>query len=184
MTALAIYQEDSSHVENISEHASIAARLSEAGVLLEQWPTAALSDDADQDTVLAAYQDSIAKLKQQYNFSSVDVVSLNADNPKKTEFRNMFLSEHTHADFEIRFFVDGSGLFYLHIGDKVYVLLCTKGDLISVPANTTHWFDMGENPYFKCIRFFTTEEGWVASFTGSDIALRFPSYDNFVKQVL
>jgi 1,2-dihydroxy-3-keto-5-methylthiopentene dioxygenase len=46
-----------------------------------------------------------------------------------------------------------------------------------VPANTTHWFDMGENPNFKCIRFFTTENGWEANFTGSDIATRFPGYD-------
>ena len=64
------------------------------------------------------------------------------------------------TDFELRFFVDGRGLFYLHLGDKVYCVLCEQGDLISVPANTTHWFDMGANPRFKCIRFFTTPDGW------------------------
>ena len=96
------------------------------------------------------------------------------------EFRNKFLAEHTHADFEVRFVVDGSGLFYLHLGDRVMLVLCEKGDLISVPANTTHWFDMGENPDFKCIRLFTTEDGWVGDFTGSDIATRFPDMDTFV----
>jgi 1,2-dihydroxy-3-keto-5-methylthiopentene dioxygenase len=94
--------------------------------------------------------------------------------------RQKFLSEHTHADFEVRFFVEGSGLFYLHVGDKVYTLLCEKGDLISVPANTTHWFDMGTKPYFKCIRFFTTPEGWVGNFTGSEIAKQFPDFDQYV----
>jgi 1,2-dihydroxy-3-keto-5-methylthiopentene dioxygenase len=91
--------------------------------------------------------------------------------------RLKFLNEHTHDDFEVRFFVDGSGLFYLHIDDKVYMVLCEQGDLISVPARTTHWFDMGVRPDFRCIRFFTVPEGWVGNFTGSDIANRFPDYD-------
>jgi 1,2-dihydroxy-3-keto-5-methylthiopentene dioxygenase len=108
------------------------------------------------------------------------VVSLQPDHPQKTAFREKFLAEHIHEDFEVRFFVDGKGLFYLHIGDKVYAVLCERGDLISVPANTTHWFDMGENPCFKCIRLFTIPEGWVATFTGSDIAASFPTFDQYV----
>jgi 1,2-dihydroxy-3-keto-5-methylthiopentene dioxygenase len=93
--------------------------------------------------------------------------------------RAKFLDEHTHDDFEVRFFVDGRGLFYLHAGGKVYCMLCEKGDLISVPANTTHWFDMGAAPSFKCIRLFTTPDGWVGNFTGSDISRRFPDFDEF-----
>jgi len=60
----------------------------------------------------------------------------------------------------------------------VYGALCTKGDLISVPAGTTHWFDMGPNPSLACIRIFTNPEGWVAQFTGSDIGGRFPKLEN------
>ena len=59
-------------------------------------------------------------------------------------------------------------------------MLCEKGDLLTVPANTTHWFDMGENPNFKCIRLFTIADGWVGDFTGSNIAQRFPDMDSFV----
>jgi len=110
-------------------------------------------------------------------------VSLTADHPDKAAFRQKFLAEHTHSDFEVRFFVGGRGLFYLHLGDKVYMVLCEKGDLISVPANTTHWFDMGENPAFKCIRFFTTADGWEGHFTGSDIAGRFPSFDEVAAEL-
>jgi len=70
------------------------------------------------------------------------------------------LAEHTHSDFEVRFFVDGNGLFYLHVADRVYAILCEKGDLISVPEHSTHWFDMGAKPDFKCIRFFVIPDGW------------------------
>lgn len=164
-----------------SDFQMIVEQLAEHGVQFEHWQaTEQLPDDAEQDAVLQAYQTSIDTLNKQYNFKSVDVVALRPDNPKKEEFRQKFLSEHTHADFELRFFVEGSGLFYLHLGDRVYLVLCEKGDLISVPANTPHWFDMGEAPNFKCIRLFTTEEGWLGFFTGNDIATRLPDMDAFV----
>ena len=57
---------------------------------------------------------------------------------------------------------------------KVYEVLCEAGDLIAVPDGTTHWFDMGPEPSFVAIRFFTEPDGWVGHFTGSDIAQRFP----------
>ncbi len=100
--------------------------------------------------------------------------------PRRMKLRNMFLSEHTHSDFEVRYFVYGSGTFYLHIDDRVHVILCEGGDFISVPANTTHWFDMGTRPNFKAIRFFSIPDGWVATFTGSDISKRFPTHDQVV----
>jgi 1,2-dihydroxy-3-keto-5-methylthiopentene dioxygenase len=46
-----------------------------------------------------------------------------------------------------------------------------------VPANTRHWFDMSEQPYFIAIRLFNNPAGWVANFTGTDIAERFPRYE-------
>ena len=182
MTTLTIYPDsDADQGEVYKDHSAIAAELSRINVQLEQWEAdKPLARDASQDEVLAAYKTSIDKLNRQYGFQSVDVVGLNPDHPDKAAMRQKFLSEHTHADFEVRFFVEGKGLFYLHVGGKVYALLCEKGDLISVPANTTHWFDMGANPYFKCIRFFTAPDGWVGNFTGSEIAGSFPDFDQYV----
>jgi 1,2-dihydroxy-3-keto-5-methylthiopentene dioxygenase len=182
MSALTIYPEHQpQHGEHFSDFAAIKNQLDSIGVQFERWTASRpLSADAGQDTIIEAYQDSINRLKDQYGFKSVDVVSLNPDHPEKVQFRQKFLAEHIHEDFEVRFFIEGSGLFYLHVGDKVYAVLCAQGDLISVPANTTHWFDMGENPRFKCIRLFTTAEGWVARFTGSDIAKSFPTFDQYL----
>jgi 1,2-dihydroxy-3-keto-5-methylthiopentene dioxygenase len=182
MSALRIYDEAGQPAGSATDDFNtIAAQLAEHGIQFERWQaTEKLAEDAKQDDVLKAYQGSIDELNDKYHFNSVDVVALRPDNAQKAEFRQKFFSEHTHADFELRFFVDGSGLFYLHLGKKVYLVLCEKGDLISVPSNTPHWFDMGENPDFKCIRLFTTEEGWLGFFTGSNIATRFPDMDAFV----
>lgn len=184
MSALFICRDDNpAAVETLTDHAAIADRLASQGVQFESWQAnEQLAHDAGQEEVLAAYHDAIETLNNKYNFSSVDVVSLQPDHPDKAAFRRKFLAEHTHNDFEIRFFVDGRGLFYLHLGDRVYMVLCEKGDLISVPANTTHWFDMGEKPSFKCIRFFTTADGWEGNFTGNDIAAHFPSLDDMLSE--
>ena len=179
MSRLTIFKQDTTRLhEDFEEFYEIADRLNAIGVQFERWEAnQPLSPDAQQDEVLAAYADDVARLNEQYGFTSVDVVALGPDHPQKAEMRAKFLDEHTHDDFEVRFFVDGSGMFYIHAAEHIYAVLCEKGDLISVPAKATHWFDMGENPNFKCIRFFTTPEGWVGNFTGSDIAKRFPSYD-------
>jgi 1,2-dihydroxy-3-keto-5-methylthiopentene dioxygenase len=169
-----------------SDHAAIARELARLDVRFDAWQASApLAADADQAAVLAAYADDVARLNAEYGFKSVDVVSLRADHAQKEAMRAKFLSEHTHDDFEVRFFVDGQGMFYLHVGgkgqeDKVFAVLCTQGDLISVPSGVTHWFDMGEQPSFKCIRFFTTPEGWVGHFTGSGLEKSIPSLDEMM----
>lgn len=181
MGRLLIYDEEGRLLEKVEEHQRIAERLAEIEVLFERWePSFPLEESAGEEEVLRAFKEPIDRLMERFGFKSCDVVSLTPDNPKKVELREKFLREHTHSDFEVRYFVYGDGVFYLHPNDKVYVVHCEKGDLISVPPNTPHWFDMGENPNFKCIRLFTTPEGWVATYTGSDIATRFPTYEGVV----
>jgi 1,2-dihydroxy-3-keto-5-methylthiopentene dioxygenase len=180
MTILAIYHDNAELIEATQDFEAIANRLHSIGVLFERWHADRILDDgATQDEIIAAYHGSVDRLMQHYNFKSADVISMTPDHPDREVLRNKFLDEHTHSDFEVRFFVDGQGLFFIHADDRVHAILCTQGDLISVPANTPHWFDMGTEPHLKCIRLFTTPEGWVANYTGSAIAKRFPKLDDF-----
>lgn len=157
----------------------ITRELNAAGIRFEQWQASMeLTPGAAQDEVIEAYRTDIDRLMTEEGYQTVDVVSIEPDNPKKEELRAKFLEEHRHGEDEVRFFVAGSGLFSLHLGDRVYEVLCERGDLISVPAGTPHWFDMGPNPSFIAIRLFNNPEGWVAKFTGSDIASRFSRLEN------
>ena len=152
----------------------IAALLQGVGVRFEQWSAQArLSDDTTQAQVLQAYAPDIARLEAAGGYRTADVVSMVPGHPDRVAMRGRFLDEHVHTEDEVRFFVAGQGLFSLHIDHKVYEILCTKGDLLNVPANTRHWFDMGPRPYFTAIRLFIDPAGWVANMTGSDIAHRF-----------
>jgi len=181
MSQLTIYDESqpAEPLFDSTDYDRIRSELDRAGVRFERWNAyRPVADDASSEEIIAAYQREIDRLVAEQGYQTWDVVSMNPDHPQKDEFRHKFLAEHTHGEDEVRFFVRGHGLFVMHVGDRVYALLCEKDDLVSVPANTRHWFDMGPNPVFTAIRLFNNPEGWVAHFTGEDIATRFPLLEN------
>jgi 1,2-dihydroxy-3-keto-5-methylthiopentene dioxygenase len=181
MTRLTIYPdtEPGSPVIDTENSDVIIRELSAVGMRFERWQAdREINADTGNEDIIAAYQNEIDRLVVEKGYQSWDVVSMHPEHPQKAEFRNKFLAEHTHSEDEVRFFVRGHGLFMVHAGDRVYGLLCEKDDLISVPANTKHWFDMGPNPEFTAIRLFNNPDGWVANFTGDEIASGFPSLDN------
>jgi 1,2-dihydroxy-3-keto-5-methylthiopentene dioxygenase len=189
MTLLQIMPEDAPDVVSLrtDDVAKIAAELAPLGVAFEQWTAdAVLADDADQDAVLAAYRADVDRLSAEGGYKLVDVVRMRPDDSdpswpaKAAGARARFRDEHTHDEDEVRFFVEGTGCFYLHVGGKVYAVVCDAGDLLSVPRGTTHWFDMGERPHFAAIRFFQEEDGWIGNFTADSIGARFPSLDDLL----
>lgn len=177
MSLLRVYPSDTdphTYRESTTPEA-IAAGAAPAGIRFERWRAGIeLPPGAAPEAVLAAYRESVDALSRERGFVSADVVAVRPETPNHGEMRKKFLAEHTHAEDEARFFVEGSGLFTIHHGGAVYCLLCEAGDLVNVPAGTAHWFDMGPSPRFTAIRLFSTPEGWVARFTGSDVADRFP----------
>lgn len=181
MSDLKIFPDSVPHKPSlhVTEKRDIAAALKKIGIRYEQWSAnQPIQAGATQEEVIAAYRQDIDRLIADEGYQTVDVVSMTPDHPDKIPLRRKFLSEHRHGEDEVRFFVDGAGLFSLHVSDSVYEVLCTKGDLISVPANTAHWFDMGPNPNFVAIRLFNNPAGWVANFTGSTIANLFSRHEN------
>ena len=179
MSRLTIYSEDSAahKLLDTTDGAEIAAALEAIRVRFERWSASReLAADVDDATVMEAYRGDIERLKSECGYQSVDVLRCLPDNPNRETLRRKFLDEHTHDDDEVRFFVEGAGVFYLRAAGKVHMTLCERGDLISVPAGTRHWFDMGPAPHFTAIRLFTTPAGWVAKFTGEPIARSFPSF--------
>ncbi len=153
----------------------IADALRPIGVRFERWGSpVALADDATPDAILAAYKPHLDSLMGEGGAGSADVIVLAPDNPAGPAMRQKFLSEHTHSEDEVRFFVAGSGNFVMHIDGRVYDAYCTQGDLISVPAGIKHWFDAGVQPSFTVLRVFQDTSGWTPHYTGDAISERFP----------
>lgn len=161
-----------------SDGAVIASELGRRGIRFERWPAPAdLDAAAAEPEILNAYAPEVARIRSEGGYPTVDAIRLSPDHPDREALRGKFLAEHTHSEDEVRFFVEGCGLFCLHLGGEVLQVLCERQDLIGVPAGTRHWFDMGSAPRFTALRFFNNPEGWVANFTGDPIAGRFPLLD-------
>ena len=134
MSELKVYADaDSSHPRSYTDHASIQRELGAAGIRFERWEAnQPLQPGAGQEEILAAYREPVERLMREKGFRSVDVIKMVPDHPQKVELRNKFLSEHTHSEDEVRFFVEGQGLFNIHKQGQVFAVRCEKGDLIGV----------------------------------------------------
>ena len=167
MAILNLLDQGGKTVTNVSD---IKSFMNERGIIFEQWKASSpLKDSDDQATILAAYEHELGPYMKKHGYLSADVINVHQETPNVEEIRKKFLSEHTHSEDEVRFFVDGQGEFFFHL-DQVFSLLCEKGDFISVPKGYKHWFDLAPKYHVKAIRVFQTKEGWVASYTGDDIA--------------
>ncbi|MFI5780885.1 1,2-dihydroxy-3-keto-5-methylthiopentene dioxygenase [Nocardia sp. NPDC051570] len=169
-----------------ADPAVIGAELNRRGIVFDRWATAALDAKTPTDDLLAEYADRIGELNADGRYHHIDVARIHpdADDPawpaKAIAAREKFLSEHRHAEDEVRFFAGGRGCFYLHLGGEVLAVVCEGGDLVSVPAGTRHWFDMGTRPDFVAVRFFEEEDGWIGDFTGDPIGQNFPTLDELL----
>jgi 1,2-dihydroxy-3-keto-5-methylthiopentene dioxygenase len=162
---------------------TITKELAERGVSLRHWLVRdGLGAERRQEDVLALYRAEVDALCAAEDLRVVDVAQLTpADDEawreKAAKARKAFLDEHRHAEDEVRYFAAGTGCFYLHLDGRVYAVVCEAGDLLSVPAGTRHWFDMGPRPDFCAIRFFRDEDGWVGDFTGDQLGADYPRLD-------
>ena len=170
MSRLTVYEDahPDTPVLRTEDAAAIAAALAPIGVTFERWDSpVAIDDAAPADAILEAYRPHLDRLMGTGRAGSADVIRLRPGAENYGALRQKFLSEHTHTEDEIRFFV--------HHGDgRVFDAHCTAGDLIAVPANIRHWFDAGPEPAFTALRVFTDTSGWVPHYTGDAISERFP----------
>ncbi len=160
----------------IDDPKAIGAFLSSHGVFFDQWTCdVEFEDSASQEEILSAYARDLRPFMDEGGYLTADVISINSLTENYEAIRTKFLAEHTHSEDEIRFFVDGQGYFWFNLEDApVFNVLCQKGDLISVPAGTKHWFDAGVvQPFVKAIRIFIDQSGWIPEYTGSGIEKKY-----------
>jgi 1,2-dihydroxy-3-keto-5-methylthiopentene dioxygenase len=168
----------------ISDLSAMSAFLADHGITYEQWQANRdVPAGSPADAVLAAYADKIDELKARGGYVTADVIDVTAATPNLDAMLGKFSREHWHDEDEVRFIVEGRGLF--HISPKagpVFAIEVEAGDLISVPRGTLHWFDLCADRRIRAIRLFQDASGWTPHYTDSGIDAGFqplcfgPSY--------
>ena len=137
--------------------AVIQAELERRGIRFEQWPSPLnLSPGAAEAEILAAYSDAITRLAGEWLPHRGRHADL-PEHPEQEARRQQFLAEHRHDNDEVRFFVEGQGLFCFHISQEVLALRARRSDQRSRrhPPLVRH----GVQPAFCVLRFFNANEG-------------------------
>ncbi|MGH2414272.1 MAG: 1,2-dihydroxy-3-keto-5-methylthiopentene dioxygenase [Microcystaceae cyanobacterium] len=131
-------------------------------------------DEEEKEQVLQALDYYFEQLKQRDGYQSRDLIVLHANIPNFDTLLAKFERCHTHADDEVRYIVDGEGVFGFMRPDGSQVELTIQPEeYINVPAGVEHWFHLTEKRRIKAVRYFTTTEGWIPEYT--ETVIRFPA---------
>ena len=165
----------------ITDPAEITEFLAANGICYDRWPLEDRVDPAaPADTILAAYAPEIDDLKRRGGFVTADVVDIYPDTPNLEVMLAKFSKEHTHTEDEVRFVLQGRGVFHINPGDgvsgdgqlagkPVFAIEVWAGDLISVPLGTRHWFDLCGDRRIRAIRLFQDTAGWTPHYLADGV---------------
>ena len=157
--------------QTIADHDAISTFLAPHGIKYERWESGrSVPAGATAEAVLQAYADKIGELKGRGGYTSVDVIDVSAATPNLDTMLAKFSREHWHDEDEVRFIVEGRGLFHISPpGGTVFAIEVEAGDLISVPRGTHHWFDLCAERRIRAIRLFQDTSGWTPHYTDSGV---------------
>lgn len=157
-----------------TDPAAIAATFKPYGVRFEVWGIERVPaelrgrnlNDAEKQQVLGFFKPEIDRLKAQGGYVTADVISLYPDTPNLDVISAKFDKKHIHTEDEVRFVVQGRGVFRLFPEDKPKGLDIElhPGEFISVPAKYKHLFFLCPDKQITCIRLFVDPAGWVAHY--------------------
>ena len=155
----------------ITGQAAVGEYLTRIGIEYDVWePSQPLGPDATQEDILKAYSAEIDKLKARGGYVTADVINVNPQTPGLDAMLAKFSREHWHDEDEVRFTVQGHGVF--HVNPKTSPVVSIEvepGDLIRVPRGTLHWFDLCTDKHIRCIRLFQDPSGWTPWYTDSGV---------------
>lgn len=155
----------------IDNQEEVAAVLSQNEVIYEHWDITKLPvhlqdnynlTDEEKQEILDVFAAEIKDISERRHYQAADVISLSESTPNLDELLVNFQREHHHTDDEVRFIVNGHGVFVIQGADgEFFRVNLSPGDLISVPENTRHYFTLAEDRKTVAVRIFVTTEGWV-----------------------
>ena len=158
----------------ITDPSEITAYLASRGIEYERTPEMPVAPDAPAAELLAAYQPKIDELKARGGYVTADVIDVFPHTPNLDVMLNKFNAEHWHDEDEVRFIVEGRGVFHIHPPEgPVFAIEVGPGDLIRVPRGTHHWFDLCVDRRIRAIRLFQDVAGWTPHYTSSGVDKNF-----------
>ncbi|AMW29660.1 MULTISPECIES: 1,2-dihydroxy-3-keto-5-methylthiopentene dioxygenase [Arthrospira] len=174
------------HLENGTSYSNledISRELSALNVNLNKWPVGdnpeirgllseAALDDHQKEQVLESLDGYFQQLQETAGYQSRDLIVLHPDIPNLDSLLAKFEQCHTHADDEVRYIIDGEGVFgFVGVDGGQMELVIEAEEYINVPAGTEHWFHLTDTKRIKAVRYFSNMSGWTPEYTNTKIRI-------------
>ena len=112
-----------------------------------------------------AYQPMLDALGAERGYVAQDVVELQPSTPDLDAICDKFADEHLHTDDEVRYVLEGEGIFDIRSADDRWMRVVVEpGDLLVVPAHRYHRFLLTERKHIRCVRLFKDSSGWAPQY--------------------
>jgi 1,2-dihydroxy-3-keto-5-methylthiopentene dioxygenase len=155
--------------QTIDEREAVSTFLATYGITYERWEGKRnVPADATAEAVLQIYGDKIDELKARGGYTTADVIDVTPATPNLDAMLAKFSIEHWHDEDEVRFILEGRGIFHIHPRQgPTLAIEVGPGDLLRVPKGTWHWFDLCADRRIRAIRLFQDPSGWTPHYTDS-----------------
>ena len=122
-------------------------------------------DHGGKATVVQAMGVEVLDVCMAHGYHSMDLLVLH---PQAAGLEEAL--PHTHAGDEVRYILDGEGLYGFFDAEGQECLVPVRaGDFVRIPAGIEHRFTLTAARRIKALRLFSETAGWVAQYTGRPV---------------
>lgn len=108
-----------------------------------------------------AYRAPLDRVRSERGYVTEDIVELRPSTPNLDAICAKFIDEHYHDEDEVRFVLEGRGIFDIRSTDDEWMRVeVEEGDLIIVPKDRHHRFMLTDEKNIRCVRLFKDASGW------------------------
>jgi 1,2-dihydroxy-3-keto-5-methylthiopentene dioxygenase len=170
--------------QKLTEIAAIQEQLNVLRIQLQRWPvgedpsaSALLNQpgltEEEKECVLRSLDHYFEKLQAESGYHSRDLIVLHPDIPNLDGLLEKFKPPHTHAEDEVRYIIEGEGIFgFIAPEGQQMELTIQAEEYVNVPANTPHWFYLTPQRRIKAVRYFSGTEGWVPEYINATVRMQ------------
>ena len=115
-----------------------------------------------EQLIEGAFRQRLDTLKRERGYVQEDEIALRPSTPGLEAICAKFVDEHLHDEDEVRWIREGEGIFDIRSrGDRYMRVVVEADDLIVVPAQRYHRFELTERKTIRAVRLFKDPSGWV-----------------------
>jgi 1,2-dihydroxy-3-keto-5-methylthiopentene dioxygenase len=127
--------------------------------------------DSEKQYIVELHNSVFECLLQENGSLWCDLLSVHPGSPNLQMLTDAYSRYHTHPAAEPLYVLAGEMIFGFVKSDGSQVqLLVQSQDYIYIPADVEHWCSLTTSLHFKAVRYFTSAEGWIPSYTGTQLS--------------